>query len=410
MKKILIALNDAILMSVYKSWVFRSQKKDVLLFAKDGKEAFDLIQSEAIDLLIADLSLPEMDGLELVASIAWQRPNLKIALFISATALSLNMQDKLKHLRSLYFINKPSSLREFIHLVSVIEVTDFQALTVADIIIADFLELIECQKKTCLLAIEHQGFGQRGLMYFEHGVLYDAVYGDSKAEVAVVEMLSWEVVKFAFKTLANKQFRRQIHTSLSVLIKDRVSMKAKLSAEKSSLALQQEKLESQPADANIELPLSTSSLSPLEVAHQAKVETPAIAFTTKISALNFAPTLLPLQDMEDYLASAVFTIDGESVTEHQAHNMAYRLEILNLAAIDLIKIAVQTMFSAGLGKFTVVQILSEQGIFAASWAVENQLIAAVLLSSKAQSSGLAKIQLMKTCMLIRAQLGDASVE
>jgi CheY-like chemotaxis protein len=432
MKKILIVLNDAILMSVFKSWVFRSQKKDSLLFAKDGKEAVEIIKSCPIDLLMTDLSLPEMDGLELVTGISLPYPELKIAFFITTVSIGLN--EKLKSLTSVYFINKPNSLREFIHLVSVMEVTDVQALSVADILIADFLELIECQKKTCLLSIEKDANQQKGLIYFEHGVLYDAVYGDFKAEPAVVEMLSWQHAKLIFKTLANKQFRRQIQSSLSSLIKGGTNLKAKAEEEaKNALALQAKIAQEQQAkaeaaalqtkmlaeaQAKVAAQEKIASENKIKAAQQAKIAADAKAkseeqakaqaalhlLSVKISALSLEETLLPLQDIEDYLASAVFDMTGQIVIKHKAANSTHSIEDISIDAVMLIKTALETVTHVGLGKFNFIQVMSEGGIFEAGWVLENQLVGAVLLSSKAKNTGLAKIRLIKTCEFIRARL------
>lgn len=446
MKKILIVLNDAILMSVFKSWVFRSQKKDSLLFAKDGKEAVEIIKSCPIDLLMTDLSLPEMDGLELVTGISLLYPELKIAFFIATASIGLN--EKLKNLTSVYFINKPNSLREFIHLVSVMEVTGFQALSVANILIADFLELIECQKKTCLLSIENDANQQKGLIYFEHGVLYDAVYGDFKAELAVVEMLSWQHAKLIFKTLANKQFRRQIQSSLSSLIKGGSNLKAKAEEEaKNALALQvkiaqeqqakteaaalqtkmlaeaqakavaQEKIAAEnkikaeqqekiAADNKIKAEQQAKIVADAKAKseEQAKAQAALHLLSVKISSLSLEETLLPLQDIEDYLASAVFDMTGQIVIKHKTANSSHSIEDISVDAVMLIKTALETVTHVGLGKFNFIQVMSEGGVFEAGWVLENQLVGAVLLSSKAKNTGLAKIRLIKTCEFIRAKL------
>jgi hypothetical protein len=57
MKKILIVLNDTILLSVFKSWVFRYQKKDTLFLVKNAQEAITVMQSSSIDLVLIELNL-----------------------------------------------------------------------------------------------------------------------------------------------------------------------------------------------------------------------------------------------------------------------------------------------------------------------------------------------------------------
>ncbi len=64
-KKILICEDEEILLTALK---FRLQKQGYELFlAADGKEAQDLLQQEKPDLLVTDIEVPELNGLQLVA-------------------------------------------------------------------------------------------------------------------------------------------------------------------------------------------------------------------------------------------------------------------------------------------------------------------------------------------------------
>jgi CheY-like chemotaxis protein len=448
MKKVLIVLNDAILMSVFKSWVFRSQKKEQLFFAKDGKEAIEIIKIQAIDLVIMELSLAEIDGLELATSLALYYSTVKIAFFLSATSLASS--EKLKKLTSVYFINKPNSLREFIHLVSVIEVAGSQALPLTAIAIADFLELVEFQKKTCLLAIENTLNQEKGLIYFEHGVLYDAVYANFKAEQAVVEMLNWPQVKIVFKALAKKQFRRQVQSSLTSLIKERANLttyqtavlertdvlmplapipeivlditppaetvaliaqaeveeerrKAQVEAEEEKLKVQAQvetEIEEEKGKAQVEAEEEKLKAQAEVEAKKAQLE----AWLAKISAVNLTEVLKPLQEMDDYLASAIFDITGRIVIKNNMPTSAHNVEEISVNAVMMIKTAVETVSNAGLGTFNFIQVTADEGIFEAVWVVEGQFIAAVLLNPAAKNTGLAKMRLIKVANFVHSQL------
>ncbi len=52
-----------------------------VLEAKDGKEAMGLVEIEPIDLVITDLKMPEMDGIELTRAIRRMRPDLPIIVY-----------------------------------------------------------------------------------------------------------------------------------------------------------------------------------------------------------------------------------------------------------------------------------------------------------------------------------------
>ncbi|MEY4768227.1 MAG: hypothetical protein RL637_866 [Pseudomonadota bacterium] len=440
MKKFLIVLNDAILTSVFKSWVFRSQKKDSLLFAKEGKEAIEVIRSQPVDLLITELSLPEIDGIDLMAKIYAHYPAIKIAFFLSTTQ-TLN-QEKLKSLNSIYFINKPNSLREFIHLVNVLEVADFQTALIEDIQISELLELIEFQKKTCLLFIELKDRTRRGFIYFESGVLYNALAGELKGEAAVLEILGWKSIHFNFRALENRQYRRQIQQNLSSLIERQHLLMTNQNDPPIDLILEEKhqvvypdspKLTTELIAQNIESesqthltnsnletviePVSETKKSPsvivetilsveeqnrqrlIEIQQKAEIETMRdriqqfIADNHDINVLYYS---------DHYLAFAIFNVRGEVISERHEGN--YHIETIGINAAIMLNSAVETFNNVELGNIHYIQINSDQGILGVTWLLQNQLFVAVLLSTEATHLALAKLELNKICHLIRQLL------
>ena len=80
MKKILIAIDDNFIRKVY-SKVFADEKLEVLE-TKSGKEALDLAKKETPDIILADVSLSEMGGLELLESLKKETLTQKIPIII----------------------------------------------------------------------------------------------------------------------------------------------------------------------------------------------------------------------------------------------------------------------------------------------------------------------------------------
>jgi DNA-binding response OmpR family regulator len=80
MKKILIAITDDFTRKVY-SKVFSDENFKVLE-TKSGKEALDLAKKEIPDITLADVSLSEIDGLELLKSLKKETLTQKIPVII----------------------------------------------------------------------------------------------------------------------------------------------------------------------------------------------------------------------------------------------------------------------------------------------------------------------------------------
>jgi len=217
MKKILIVITDTILLSVFKSWVFRARKKDTLFFAKDSHAALQILTTQPIDLLITPLSLSGIDGIELIIAAAATCPELKVAFFLSEDFMW--QSEKLSKLAHFYFVEQPSSLKEFCCFEQTLGVAEYQAPVLATISITDFLKLLMCRKKTCLLMVQNEATQQQALIYLENGVLYEAMCGGFKGLVAMEEILTWKTVTFTFMPLPeDAPFTRNIKVSLSELL------------------------------------------------------------------------------------------------------------------------------------------------------------------------------------------------
>jgi CheY-like chemotaxis protein len=406
MKRILIVFNDVVLLSVFKRWIARSSTEQILFFAKDGKKAIDILKSYPIDLVITELTLPEMDGLELITLLPSLSPTIKLALLISSD--STTNSETLKQLRSFYFIHAPHSLKDFIRFVRVLAVAEFQAFPISGILMADFLQLIEYQRKTCLVAIEHLLLPQRGLVYFEEGVLYDAVCAELKASAAMVELLGWQQGKISFKSFDKKPVSRKIRTPLADFIAGKAALVLPKEVEKpispppppevqvvnvtSTATLATDHVASLPAESAVKI------ATPMEITPQIQ------ALSLKIRALNWAETLAPLQEIGSYSAFVIFDIAGHPVIDDHLSDSAYHSEAMSRNAVIMIQRALAILNSLALGKFNFIQITAEGGVFQTTWVIENQFGAVVLLTSEAKNTGLVKVHLDRVCRYVRDEL------
>jgi len=428
MKKILIVLNDAILLSVFKSWVFRSQKKETIFFAKEAKQAIEIAKNNSIDLLITEINLPEIDGLELTIAIHSYVPFIKSAFFL--TASSLLSREKFKRLNSVCFVDKPNSLKDFTQFIGLIEQPDFQAVFVHQITLTDFLKLIEFEKKTCLLTLENQLTQQRGLLYFEHGLLYDAAYPDLLAEQAALEILRWEKPKILFRSLQNKKFSRQIQVSLTTLLaKAAVVEKLEVLSEaveptKAQPIEKPDELESQPVEIIAEEivqqvveeqpteRVSLQSEMALELKRRfeeaAQTEQELQVLGVKMRELDLDTAIHALQRINNYRAFAIFDMSGEVVVRDQLSSFALQLEQISANVAMLVKALAKIATDTGLKKLDFVQMNFELSILQATWAVENKFVAVVLLSPDANNAGLARVHLNKICDCICKELFDCN--
>lgn len=220
-KKVLIVLKDVILLSSLKRWYSHSSIKNQLFFAKDGIKALEAMQSESIALLITDLDLPEMDGVELLARMTKDYSQTQITVLFAPELMTVENCKKLKKFSSVYFELKPDSLKDFTSFLSKLETFENKALPAGDIVIADILKLIECQKKNCVLTLENKLTHQKATLYFEEGVLYDAVSANLlEPESIVLEIVAWSQATLNFQPLIQFQTVRKVFLNINELISD----------------------------------------------------------------------------------------------------------------------------------------------------------------------------------------------
>ena len=85
-----------------------------VLTAEHGKQGLSLLEQEQVDVVVVDIFMPEMDGLELIPLLRKTRPDNKI---IAMTGDS-NYLKMAKHLGANDTLQKPFSVQELLTAVS----------------------------------------------------------------------------------------------------------------------------------------------------------------------------------------------------------------------------------------------------------------------------------------------------
>ncbi len=84
---------------------------DVIAFA-EGASAFERLKSTTIDLLLTDIVMPEMDGIELARRAAELDPSLKIMFITGFAAVALHPDSKAP--KDAKVLSKPFHLRDLV--------------------------------------------------------------------------------------------------------------------------------------------------------------------------------------------------------------------------------------------------------------------------------------------------------
>jgi DNA-binding NtrC family response regulator len=119
-KSLLIAEDEDITLSLLRK-VF-SRPDLLLLEARNGKEAKQIIDQNAIDVVLTDIKMPGADGLEVLAHARRVLPNVEVILMTGYGSVESAVQAM--KMGAFHYVTKPFNIEEVIHLVDrVLELT-----------------------------------------------------------------------------------------------------------------------------------------------------------------------------------------------------------------------------------------------------------------------------------------------
>jgi CheY-like chemotaxis protein len=112
--KILVADDDQILCQLIESLLL--SYGHICTCVTDGVAAIELLQKESFDMVISDIEMPRLNGLELLAHIKKNHPSIKI-IIISGKYFPENTKNSLYSSGVHHFLAKPFSIDLFLYTV-----------------------------------------------------------------------------------------------------------------------------------------------------------------------------------------------------------------------------------------------------------------------------------------------------
>ena len=196
-----------------------------VLTAGNGKEAIEILESKPIDLVVTDLKMPVMDGVELLAYMSTHYPSIP-AITVSAFCTP-KIQKMLEKMGTLRVMDKPVNLDLLAQ--AVLEGLDrsHKGGSLNCVSLSSFLQIIEMEEKTCMLEVHGDG-PLRGYLYIVQGELYDATCGVLQKEEAAYAMISWDDVQLYIKDLPKEKPKKRIEKGLMSVVMEGLKRKDEL--------------------------------------------------------------------------------------------------------------------------------------------------------------------------------------
>ncbi|HEY0514731.1 MAG TPA: response regulator [Thermoanaerobaculia bacterium] len=191
MKTVLVVDDEPSLLFALSEGLSDRRRGVRVLTAANGIEAVAVLESAAVDLVLTDLRMPDMDGFELLA---YMRRNHAALPVILMTALgSAETSARLGTAGSFECLTKPFDLPDLQRKIAEMLAQGVKG-RVENISLASFLQLLEMERKTCTLSIRspHPDADREGRLYFRAGRLVGAATGELRGREAALEIVTWE--------------------------------------------------------------------------------------------------------------------------------------------------------------------------------------------------------------------------
>jgi CheY-like chemotaxis protein len=191
-QKILLLDDETELLEMYKEVLSQLPSKPEIHTASSGSRAMALLEDESFRLLICDLKMPKMDGLQVLSIVRRKFPQLRT---VAITAVNdEQFRSRTYALGVDQFWQKPGTEQEIKMFLECIESllgretnTGFRGLQSKSLV--DIIQLECISQSSSLLRITNATL--TGKIWIQDGELVDAEAGDLRSEAAFAKILSW---------------------------------------------------------------------------------------------------------------------------------------------------------------------------------------------------------------------------
>jgi len=165
-----------------------------VLVANSGQKALEILERNPIDVVVSDIRMPDIDGLQLLTEIKKRYPQTKVILMTAYGSPELRKEASKRG--SIFYIEKPfeiDRLNELIRRALAGEKRGFAG-EILNLQLVDILQM-GCLGKFTMALVVTQG-EQEGVIYIDNGEIVHAEVDGMEGEEAFFAILDWEEGRF----------------------------------------------------------------------------------------------------------------------------------------------------------------------------------------------------------------------
>lgn len=192
-KKVLIVDDEETLTWGMAKSLSKDKDKYEVMIANNGREALNILKREKIDLVISDIRMPDINGLDLLVKIKKEYPHTKV--IIMTAYGSPDVQKEANRRGSLYYIEKPFEISDIRKIIidMIVSKKGFRG-NVLGLQLTDIIQINCLSRITTALVITKDR--EKGVIYFNEGEVIHAECGEEDGAEAFYKILSWQEGEF----------------------------------------------------------------------------------------------------------------------------------------------------------------------------------------------------------------------
>ncbi len=183
-----------------------------VLTASNGREALELLKSQPVDVIVTDIKMPELSGLELISEAKKLYPQVAV--------IVMTARGSEEHMRESYdrgaveYIEKPFDLDHFLELVGKAQREGFKGV-VRDLKLVDILQILALEKSEAEIRVSAPGGS--GRIFLADGKVVHSEFEGVEGEEAFFAILKLEGGSFSLRR-GSKAPKRTINKDLDTLM------------------------------------------------------------------------------------------------------------------------------------------------------------------------------------------------
>lgn len=235
-KNVLIVDDDQELLLLLKEGLEKYEEIFSVILAGDGQAAVEKLEDNPVSLVVTDLYMPRMDGLNLLAHIMENYPEMPVIIITGYGTPRL--ETLAREGGAVEYIEKPFMTDDLARQIITLLRRESEGGSLTGVSSATFMQLMEMEQKTCTMRVYEKSSGKEGVLFFRDGELLDARSNGLQGEPAALQILSWEEANISIQNTCGLSEKR-INRDLRAILLDAVRRKDE-SAEEDDLAVDKE--------------------------------------------------------------------------------------------------------------------------------------------------------------------------